>query len=129
MVSERLKLYGPKPVVGDVVNVEKNNVDDGDEDVLVVPAQDEASGAGNPEPQGKKREIHVAIIETEEDLAKYSIDDVLLPLPGHSVKYPTHAIGQKYVEFMAQHGLDPHDMSRKQKQVFSEGRPQHLCLN
>jgi hypothetical protein len=38
------------------------------------------------------------VVLTEEDIKsnKYSITDVVLPLPGHAVIYPTNEIGKMY---------------------------------
>jgi hypothetical protein len=35
-------------------------------------------------------------VVTAEDVGKYTLDDVVLPLPGHAVTYPTHLVGVKY---------------------------------
>jgi tRNA pseudouridine13 synthase len=48
-------------------------------------------------------------------LQKYSIFDVIMPLPGKDVAYPGGALGEKYKEYLRMDGLDPDDFSRKQK--------------
>ncbi|KAF9921445.1 multisubstrate pseudouridine synthase 7 [Linnemannia zychae] len=103
MVTERIALYGTdKPVVGDLVAVDKNALEKGDnEDV---------------------DDSHVrAKVLTEEDVDQYTIYDVILPLPGFDVIYPTHAIGTKYTELMAKDGLDPHSMKRGNKDYSLPG--------
>lgn len=52
---------------------------------------------------------------TEEDVDKYSIFDVIMPLPGKDVAYPGGALGEKYREFLKLDGLDPDNLVRKQK--------------
>jgi hypothetical protein len=52
---------------------------------------------------------------TEEDLEKYSIFDVIMPLPGTDVAYPGGMLGEKYREFLRADGLDPDDFTRKQR--------------
>jgi tRNA pseudouridine13 synthase len=55
---------------------------------------------------------------TEEDLDKYSIFDVIMPLPGTDVAYPGGKLGERYREYLKLDGLDPDNFVRKQKQVF-----------
>lgn len=52
---------------------------------------------------------------TEEDLEKYSIFDVIMPLPGTDVAYPGGKLGDRYREFLRMDGLDPDNFVRKQK--------------
>lgn len=59
----------------------------------------------------------VKVLSTPEECANYTIHDVVLPLPGHSVEYPKNAMFDKYKEMMAKDGLDPLDMRRKVKYV------------
>lgn len=55
---------------------------------------------------------------TEADLEKYTIFDVIMPLPGHDVSYPGGELGEKYREFLRLDGLDPDNFVRKQKYVY-----------
>ena len=52
---------------------------------------------------------------TEEDIDKYSIFDVIMPLPGIDVAYPGGSLGERYREFLRLDGLDPENFHRKQK--------------
>ncbi|CCM03150.1 uncharacterized protein FIBRA_05272 [Fibroporia radiculosa] len=52
---------------------------------------------------------------TAEDVDKYTIFDVIMPLPGRDVAYPGGALGERYQEFLRVDGLDPHNFERKQK--------------
>jgi len=52
---------------------------------------------------------------TEEDLHKYTIFDVIMPLPGTDVAYPGGKLGEKYREFLRMDGLDPDNFVRKQR--------------
>ncbi|KAF9116748.1 multisubstrate pseudouridine synthase 7 [Mortierella sp. AM989] len=105
MLTERIRLYGTdKPVVGDLVA----------EDKAILEVLDEIDGPS--------RGDHVrAKVLTEQDVDQYTIYDVVLPLPGHDVIYPTHAIGEKYKELMTKEGLDPHQMRRSNKDYSLTG--------
>ena len=52
---------------------------------------------------------------TEADLDKYSIFDVIMPLPGKDVDFPGGALGERYKELLQRDGLDPNNFVRKQK--------------
>ncbi|KAJ1341241.1 hypothetical protein BSLG_004176 [Batrachochytrium salamandrivorans] len=47
-----------------------------------------------------------------QDAANYTMADVVLPQPGHSIMYPKNIMAEKYVEFMAKDGFDPYSMTR-----------------
>ncbi|EDO05139.1 tRNA pseudouridine synthase D (TruD) family protein [Babesia bovis T2Bo] len=84
VLTERVKRYGMKPVVGDLVvrssqlplttSVEGESIDCSDE------AQEIKLFPHNMEPE--------AYVVTPEDLDMWSIYDVVLPLPGDNVEYP-----------------------------------------
>jgi tRNA pseudouridine13 synthase len=69
-----------------------------------------------------RRPAQVKVL-TEKDLKKYSIFDVLMPLPGHDVAYPGGELGEMYREFLKMDGLDPDNWVRKQKWVISLWQP------
>jgi tRNA pseudouridine13 synthase len=52
---------------------------------------------------------------TEEDLGKYTIFDVIMPLPGIDVAFPGGTLGSRYREFLTADDLDPDNFHRKQK--------------
>ncbi|XP_063783410.1 pseudouridylate synthase PUS7L isoform X1 [Pseudophryne corroboree] len=45
------------------------------------------------------------VTATDEEQTIYSIHQVVLPMPGHSVAYPTNQVGQWYIEALANAGL------------------------
>ncbi|KAF8948575.1 multisubstrate pseudouridine synthase 7 [Haplosporangium gracile] len=118
MVTERIALYGvDKPVVGDLVAINKNALETEDENM-----DDNNDNNDNNRRSSSKDDSHVrAKVLTEEDVDQYTIYDVILPLPGFDVIYPTHAIGTKYKELMAKDGLDPHSMKRGNKEYSLPG--------
>jgi tRNA pseudouridine13 synthase len=64
---------------------------------------------------------NVILLETEEQCKEYTIHDVCLPLPGHSIMYPKHEVGEQYKSFMAKNGFDPDSMGRKLKDISLPG--------
>lgn len=50
-----------------------------------------------------------------EDLDKYTIFDVIMPLPGIDVAFPGGTLGDRYREFLIADDLDPNNFHRKQK--------------
>lgn len=56
---------------------------------------------------------------TAEDIesGKYTIFDVIMPLPGRDVSFPGGVLGERYKEFLIKDGLDPENFERKQRCV------------
>jgi tRNA pseudouridine13 synthase len=61
---------------------------------------------------------------TEEDVDKYSIFDIVMPLPGKDVAFPGGALGEKYREYLRLDGLDPNNFHRRQKYVLAYISPE-----
>lgn len=146
IVSERIRTGGSdRPIVGDLVfeagstgEKEAHESDDkADEDEVQDMVVDGASVSTElvhgeqplkteePEkqaPSGKSRrtkswEAPKVKTLTEADLDKYSIFDVIMPLPGTDVAYPGGQLGERYKEYLRLDGLDPDNFVRKQKSV------------
>ncbi|KAK3818582.1 MAG: pseudouridine synthase [Benniella sp.] len=112
MASERIRLYGlDKPVVGDLVAEDRAALDASDD------IEDEKGTSKDAESGSHVR----AKVLTDADVDHYTIYDVILPMPGFDVIYPTHAIGDKYKELMAKDGLDPHKMRHPNKEYSLPG--------
>ncbi|NXA09193.1 PUS7L protein, partial [Sapayoa aenigma] len=79
--SYRLKIYGPKVVEGD----------------LVLEESDESISLND--------KVHV-VTASEESAKKYSIYQVVLPMVGHSIKYPSNKVGQWYHERLSKDELE-----------------------
>ena len=88
-------------------------------------AMTEASPAvctvGNPAPTRSRKRSRKAWESpnvkalSQEDLDKYTIFDVIMPLPGKDVDFPSGALGERYKEFLKADGLDPDNFVRKQR--------------
>jgi len=133
IVSERIRTYGAeRPIAGDLVfdttpeeDVSMPDVQEGD----VPPVEDDKDGDDAEDPtssrsQKRSRRPWVAPrikTLTEDDLDKYTIFDVIMPLPGTDVAYPGGALGEKYKEYLRMDGLDPNNFVRKQKEYTLNG--------
>ena len=124
IVSVRLKRYGSEAaVVGDLVYVDedgKSASDTGEPGVrplrwlvsstIVTGKEKAVADLWFKKPKPKKVKAL-----TKEDLSKFTIHDVIMPLPGTDVAYPGGELGELYQEFLRRDGLDPTDFHRKQK--------------
>lgn len=138
IVSERIRTFGAdKPVVGDLVLEAGSNAKDSqsaDANVENQPDEVEEEKGAFPRNQkpfrilmlktesaGQRKKSRKPYIPpriktlTEEDLDKYTIFDVVMPLPGADVAYPGGPLGEKYREYLRLDGLDPDNFVRKQK--------------
>eukprot|EP01119_Soliformovum_irregulare_P015366 TRINITY_DN4319_c0_g1_i3.p2 TRINITY_DN4319_c0_g1~~TRINITY_DN4319_c0_g1_i3.p2 ORF type:complete len:280 (-),score=122.42 TRINITY_DN4319_c0_g1_i3:46-885(-) len=107
MTSKRLEI-SKKILAGDLVIVEK----------LAGNSKDEEEEADEDEDSRHVTVKHV----TEEDIQQgtYTIFDVVMPLPGHSVQYPT-TMRDAFKEFMLKDGIDMDGMVHKIKDFSLEG--------
>ncbi|XP_028140722.2 pseudouridylate synthase 7 homolog [Diabrotica virgifera virgifera] len=98
MVSKRLQIYGMKPVVGDLilVNNSESNLD-------TVESEESNTNDKEEETEVKSRKQVRAL--TEEDLEKYNIYDIVMPLPGFDSTYPEN-MKEHYKEVVEELGLD-----------------------
>ncbi|KAG5865263.1 hypothetical protein JTB14_025007 [Gonioctena quinquepunctata] len=93
MVSKRLKLFGMKPVEGDLVLTEENK--EGKETTTESVTENEESNEKQDDSISQaseanedfkcKKEVKVL---TSDDLPNYTIYDIVLPLPGYDIIYP-----------------------------------------
>ncbi len=129
-VSERWKLFGNQVVEGDLVLVDEHKEKqstayarseevDADGEVIVQPAGEDRAQAVD-----EIFERARALTADEAASGKYSIFDIVLPLPGFDVLYPANDMEKFYKDSMSSErggGLDPFDMRRKQKDFSLSG--------
>ncbi|CAI5734785.1 unnamed protein product [Hyaloperonospora brassicae] len=104
MASMRMsKLSSTSAVVGDIVFAKE-----------IGPRMPQAHG-DTSEPTKKRQRTEKSltrrrgqeIVElTANNVDQYSIEDVVLPLPGHAIKYPTNEIGAAYRKMLTTDGID-----------------------
>ncbi|PTU22804.1 hypothetical protein P175DRAFT_0453757 [Aspergillus ochraceoroseus IBT 24754] len=137
--GERWRLYGDRVVEGDLVLIHEHRDKDGSEannnsngpapvapgavdadgEVIVVPAEgDSAYTAEDTFTRAR------ALTAEEASSGKYTIFDIVLPLPGFDVLYPANKMTEFYKNFMGSPrggGLDPFNMRRKWKDASLSG--------
>ncbi len=122
VASERITKYGiDAPIVGDLVFVPKNS------SFTAQNASD--TSIANVKYRANVR-THQAKVLNEEDIAsgKYKMEDVILPLPGYDVIFPTHECGKSlYEQIMQDDGITLSMFENKQQFDFSlRGEYRHM---
>jgi tRNA pseudouridine13 synthase len=110
-VSQRIRKYGLKPIVGDLVF--KDN--DAKEALIEIIDEEEIKEENNDLSNGKCPEVEII---SEESLSKYTIFDVVYPLPGCDVRYPENEIGKWYIDLLAKDNLTSEKLMKKNKYVL-----------
>ncbi|KAA8651408.1 hypothetical protein EYZ11_009216 [Aspergillus tanneri] len=128
--GERWRLYGDKVVEGDLVLIHEHHDKedasdtaagafsdvDADGEVIIAPGATDSSYVGFTRAR--------ALTAEEAASDKYTIFDVVLPLPGFDVLYPANAMADWYKQFMGSEkggGLDPYSMRRQWKDISLSG--------
>ncbi|CAK3859006.1 Multisubstrate pseudouridine synthase 7 [Lecanosticta acicola] len=141
VASKRQEIFGEKVVEGDLVVVGekereegtsttggalKEEVDEDGEPIVLPSATGENPGGasglvGDPsDPYLRARPLTKA----EAESGRFQLFDVVLPLPGFDVVYPSNELGKYYEDFMASEeggALDPHNMRRAWRDVSLPG--------
>ncbi|XP_067682997.1 pseudouridylate synthase 7 homolog [Haliotis asinina] len=107
ITSRRLAEFGYKVKVGD----------------MVIPHNISWEGRGMDD-ESKLQPIVV----TDENQSEYSMQDLVLPLPGHDVIYPSGKVGSWYRELMEKDGIDIDNMKQKNKDYSLPGDYRHLLV-
>ncbi|WEJ93197.1 multisubstrate pseudouridine synthase 7 [Yamadazyma tenuis] len=118
VASKRMELFGQNVVEGDLVIAEnepvKTEVDENGEVFKEDVAENNFTRAR-------------PLTKADIDSGKYSIYDVVLPMPGFDIVYPTNKqLEQVYVEEMGKEGLDPFSMSRRVREFSLSGSYRNL---
>ncbi|ORX55365.1 tRNA pseudouridine synthase D [Piromyces finnis] len=104
-----IEKYGYKPAIGDLVITE------------------EKQKAMDSKKRGKHNKEKPDII-TSENIDKYTIYDVVLPMPGHDIIYPENEIKNYYEDLLKKDDIDPKDMKIINKEYFLPGSYRKLIV-
>ncbi|CAH1784910.1 unnamed protein product [Owenia fusiformis] len=113
LVSRRIREHGLLPLVGDLVL-----------------RQDTIADQENTE-EGQESEIPKRLtpeLVTGETLSSYSITDVVMPLPGFDIIYPSNEVGQWYKELLAVDGFDISSFKHKVRDYSLPGSYRRLLV-
>ncbi|KAM5436334.1 multisubstrate pseudouridine synthase 7 [Microsporum ferrugineum] len=125
--GERWRLYGDKVVEGDLVLVNDFKDEtkaaaqaevDADGEEIVSPDADDSAAVDDMFERAR------ALSAEEAASGKYSIFDIVLPLPGFDILYPANEMTNFYKEFMGSDkggNLDPFDMRRSWRDISLSG--------
>ncbi|XP_063230997.1 pseudouridylate synthase 7 homolog [Bacillus rossius redtenbacheri] len=126
IVSRRIKEFGLKPVVGDLVLADRGDGTCADSE------QELGADAPDGEPAGQVEQecsevngLRVSVL-TQDSVKDASMSDVVLPLPGYSVKYPENEVARWYEELLKADGLTSATMRQKAKSYSLAGTYRHL---
>lgn len=129
--SRRIQL-GLKPIVGDLVFVDKEQQKVVETATEEAERDDEQDGEGDEEGEEKEdkaaedaekvEEVKVdwkslvkPLTQSDIDSGDYSLADVVLPLVGHDIAYPSNEIGDYYKEMLAEDGLTSEELKQRVK--------------
>uniref|UniRef100_UPI00358F9E7A pseudouridylate synthase 7 homolog isoform X5 n=1 Tax=Myxine glutinosa TaxID=7769 RepID=UPI00358F9E7A len=76
----------------------------------------------------KSRPGGTVVVLEKGDEEKASINDVVLPLPGFDVKYPTNCVGDAYQTWLAEDGLEPGKLRHRVRDYALAGAYRNLIV-
>ncbi|XP_055844519.1 pseudouridylate synthase 7 homolog [Episyrphus balteatus] len=145
IASKRVKEHGLKLMVGDLVYRNQDELDeialetDSELPVAVPDQEDGGDGEGdekeNNDDSEKPKEAESSFKQkvkalTEEDIAsgKYTVFDVVIPLPGHDITYPANELQQWYEDILNEEGLSSEKLKHGVKTYSLAGAYRKLLI-
>jgi len=117
IVSTRWAKHGPKVIKGDLILVVSES-----NPARFRQGKDMSDDINQDEEEFYQEARHLSAAEAAS--GKYSIFDIVLPVPGYDCLYPDNDIRDAYVEFMSRPengSLDPYNMIRRQREFSLSG--------
>lgn len=118
IVSKRIAVFGVKPILGDLVygrNIDGDNTKSTTEMCDDEPQEKmESDLSSNSSNQEKDSHPNIVLID-ENNIHYYTIDDVVLPLPGYGAIHPANQVVTWYKELLLADGLSEMDFKRSAK--------------
>ncbi|XP_037722158.1 pseudouridylate synthase 7 homolog [Drosophila subpulchrella] len=142
IASRRIKEFGLKLIPGDLVYVEQDQSEVAAEQEQptedLEEKKEEDSTEDPPEPIEEDEAIEEESVFkrkvrplTAEDIAsgKFKLSDVVLPLPGHDITYPSNECGAWYEELLAEVGLSSDQLKHKEKTYALAGAYRKMIIS
>ncbi|KAE8751515.1 hypothetical protein FOCC_FOCC001762 [Frankliniella occidentalis] len=123
-VSQRIKEFGFQPVVGDLVLVKSEKESNAEEECVILDDSAFAS-SGEVEIAERYKKQDVRCI-TEDDIGNFKMEDVVLPLPGWDIVYPSNSIGDFMKNLLKEDGLSSETKQHSVKQYNVGGTYRHI---
>jgi tRNA pseudouridine13 synthase len=137
VLSRRMKRFGAHPVVGDLAMC-----DPVVEECLEEPEVEEQAAEASVASKTTTKPPKPAPVEvTEDNLSKFKLTDIVLPLPGYDVRYPQNDVKSWYDEFLKKDGMENFNFKSKVRDYSLPGgyrkiavQPEHvswelMCYN
>ncbi|KAH3757564.1 tRNA pseudouridine synthase D [Pelomyxa schiedti] len=124
VVSDRMEMYGPRVVVGDLIAT--GNIEEPSTSVEESAIESEKDNTRESDQASHKPSMHVV---TDEDVAlnRFSINQVVMPLPGSQVQYPENRSGRElYAQYLAADSLTFEHLWGKHKAFRLTGGYRHI---
>lgn len=118
VASKRIELFGLQVVEGDLIIAEKQE----------TKVEVDETGEAFEEDVASNDFVRARPL-TKEDVesGKYSIYDIVLPMPGFDIVYPSNKqLEQVYIDEMGKDGFDPFKMARRVREFSLAGSYRHV---
>lgn len=120
IASKRIKDHGLKLYEGDLVPVSMAQTTEEiiDDEGILEDANDAASDSDEIKPKDTLSRFKTMVrplTATDIESGKYSVFDIVLPLPGHDITYPGNECAQWYEERLTQDDLSSEKLKQKHK--------------
>ncbi|KAK3926792.1 Pseudouridylate synthase 7-like protein [Frankliniella fusca] len=121
-VSQRIKEFGFQPVVGDLVLV-KSEKESNEEECESLDTSLLSSSEVEIAERLKKQEVQYI---TENNITDFKMQDIVLPLPGCNIVYPSNSIGDFMRNLLKEDGLSCETKQHNVKQYNVGGTYRHI---
>uniref|UniRef100_A0A336ML56 CSON003370 protein n=1 Tax=Culicoides sonorensis TaxID=179676 RepID=A0A336ML56_CULSO len=113
VVTRRVQEMGLKLCPGDLIYTESNT-----DPVEILPENDDQDDENNldtPVEESHFKKMVRPLTASDISSGKFTIFDIVAPLPGHDVTYPSNAMSEWYTELLAQDNLTSEALKQKRK--------------